>query len=65
MATHSSILTWRVPWTEEPSGLHSPWGHRESDTSEQLILSLCRYPGHAPLLRMSHGLAVISVSQAI
>jgi len=23
MATHSSILHWRIPWTEEPSGLHS------------------------------------------
>ena len=23
MATHSSILTWRIPWTEEPSGLLS------------------------------------------
>ena len=22
MATHSSILAWRIPWTEEPSGLH-------------------------------------------
>jgi len=22
MATHSSILTWRIPWTEDPSGLH-------------------------------------------
>ena len=22
MATHSSILAWRVPWTEEPGGLH-------------------------------------------
>ena len=22
MATHSSILVWRIPWTEEPSGLH-------------------------------------------
>ena len=25
MATHSSILTWRIPWTEKPGGL---WGHR-------------------------------------
>ena len=25
MATHSRILTWRIPWTEEPGGLHSPW----------------------------------------
>ena len=35
MATHSSILAWRIPWTEEP-GDYSPWGHKESDTSEQL-----------------------------
>ena len=33
MATHSSILVWRSPWTEEPGGL-SPWGHKESDTTE-------------------------------
>jgi len=24
MATHSSILAWRIPWTEEPEG-YSPW----------------------------------------
>ena len=23
MATHSTILTWRIPWTEDPSGLQS------------------------------------------
>ena len=34
MATHSSILTWRIPWTEEPGRLHIPWGHKESDTME-------------------------------
>ena len=26
MATHSSILAWRIPWTEEPGGVYSPWG---------------------------------------
>ena len=31
MATHSSILAWRIPWTEEPAGLHSIGG-KESDT---------------------------------
>ena len=36
MATRSSILTWRIPWTEEPGGLHSPWGHKALDTAEQL-----------------------------
>ena len=28
MATHSSILAWEIPWTEEPGGLYSPWGHK-------------------------------------
>ena len=35
MATHSSILAWRIPWTEEPGGLQS-MGHKESDTPERL-----------------------------
>ena len=33
MAAHSSILAWRIPWTEEPGGLYSPWGHVEQDTT--------------------------------
>ena len=33
MATHSSVLAWRIPWTEEPSGLQS-MGLQESDTTE-------------------------------
>ena len=33
MATHFSILAWRVLWTEEPGGLR-PWGHKESDMTE-------------------------------
>ena len=35
MKTHSSILAWRIPWTEEPGG-YSPWGRKESDMTEQL-----------------------------
>ena len=33
MATHSSILAWRIPWTEEPGELQFI-GHKESDTTE-------------------------------
>ena len=33
MATRSSVLAWRIPWTEEP-GRSRPWGHRELDTTE-------------------------------
>ena len=32
MATHSSVLAWRIPGTEEPDGL--PSGRTESDTTE-------------------------------
>ena len=35
MATHSSILAWRIPWMEELGGLQS-MGRKESDTTEQL-----------------------------
>ena len=35
MATHSSILSWRIPGTGESGGLH-PWGHKESDMIELL-----------------------------
>ena len=35
MATHSSILAWRIPWTEELGA--------ESDTTEQLTLSLFHF----------------------
>ena len=37
MATHSSILAWRIPWTEEPGGLQSTGSQR--DTTERLTLS--------------------------
>ena len=33
MATHSSILAWKIPWTEEFGGLQSQGG-KESDTTE-------------------------------
>ena len=35
MATHSSMLAWRIPKTEQPGGAtYSPWGHQESDMIE-------------------------------
>ena len=43
MATHSSILAWEIPWTEEPGG-YSPWGHKESDMTEHSTEAVCLYP---------------------
>ena len=53
MATHSSILAWKIPWTEEPGGESpgeshgrksligsSPRGPKELDTTERLHFSL-------------------------
>ena len=34
MVTHSSILAWRIPWTEEPVGLHTAMDCKASDMTE-------------------------------
>ena len=53
MASHSSILAWRIPWKEEPGGLQ-PMGYKDSDRTEQLhfhfplvggVLILCACTG--------------------
>ena len=41
MATHSSILVWRIPWTEEPGGLQSIGSHRVRHDWSDLACSLC------------------------
>ena len=41
MATQSSTLAWKIPWTEEPVG-YGPWGYKESDTTEQYTY-MCIY----------------------
>ena len=40
MAIDSSTIAWKITWTEEPRRLHSPWGRKESDTTERLYLTL-------------------------
>ena len=44
-ATHSSILAWRI------HGLYSPWGHKESDMTERLLLSQDFIQKIIPLLK--------------
>ena len=44
MATHSSILAWKIPWTEEPGmGWGAGQGSQESDVNEQLHMHILRY----------------------
>ena len=35
IATHSSVLAWKTPWTERSLAGYSPWGHNELDVTEQ------------------------------
>ena len=45
MATCTSILVWRIPWTQEPVG-YSPSGCKESDTAEEKEHPLAMTMGH-------------------
>ena len=49
MAAHSSILAWRIPWTEEPDGLQ-PMGSRKSQT---------RFKQLGKVWRRGHGCATL------
>ena len=42
IATHSNILVWRTPWTEEPSRLYNSWGCKGSDTHEHTHILIDR-----------------------
>ena len=53
VATHSSILAWEIPWTEELAGLHSPQGLKESDMTEWLTLFINRFISWVELLLFS------------
>ena len=45
MATHSSILAWRISWTEEPGGLEEPDGLRSiREQSRSRLKRLCMHP---------------------
>ena len=47
IATHSSMLAWRIPCREEPGG-YSPGGHTESDTTKQLTQHFLTNMYHQP-----------------
>ena len=56
MATHSSILAWKIPWQRSLVG-YSPWSHKELDTTE--LAGMCPRPLKFP---MSFILPVIALS---
>ena len=51
MATHSSILAWRIPWMEEPGELDSPWGRKELDRTERLHFLIAQMVKNPPTMQ--------------
>ena len=43
MVTHSSILAWEIPWTNEPGRLYSSGGRKESDATKELTHINCKH----------------------
>ena len=55
MATHSSILAWRMPWTEEPGGLQSIGSHRvRHDRSDLTHTSFCGVRAHVFFFKLNN-----------
>ena len=55
MATHSSTLAWRIPWTEEPGGLQSMGSQSWTRLSDSLSLSLSHTHTHTqPIETVNH-----------
>ena len=52
MATHSSILDWRIPWTEEPGGLESVGSHRGRYDWNELARTVCICQSQSPNLSL-------------
>ena len=65
MATHSSVLAWKIPWMEQPGRL-TVHGIAESDTTEQLhfFTNNHKIPMFSPL-EFSHTLSYLSLSTPV
>ena len=50
MATHSSILAWRTPWTEEPGGLQPIGSQSQTQLSEAVLILSFKPNQRAPVL---------------
>ena len=54
MAPHSSIIAWRIPWSEKPGG-PSQWGRKESDTTEATEHKMCHLKNPIKMLILLRG----------
>ena len=59
MATHSSILAWRIPWTEEPGGLQY-MGSQLTQLSKLFYIAMCLHT----LLFLFFNVTMLSIATA-
>ena len=62
MATCSSVLAWRIPWTEEPGG-HSPWGLRVGHDRRDLVCTHTYYGYHFSIWGLFFILLMVSFGE--
>ena len=62
MATHSSMLAWRIPWTERSLLGYSPRGHKESDRTERVTQKALHGASLLPLIPINTALGTTRVS---
>ena len=63
MATHSSILAWRTPWTEEPGGLQSMGGQKAGHSQGTNTFTFKHVVGHLKMGSKALGSAKISLTR--
>ena len=65
MATHSSILAWRVSWTEEPGGLQSMGSQRVGRgwVTDTFTFTFTEYPGASLVAQMAKNLPAMQETQ--
>ena len=65
MVTHSSILAWKIPWTEEPGELHAMGSQRVRNDLVTEHMSTCKYTSHFFIHSSISGCRGFSMSQLL
>ena len=60
MATHSSILAWRIPMDRGALVIYSPWGRKELDTTGRLSTSTAHLPLISSLLLYTEFISLVT-----
>ena len=63
MATHSGTLAWTIPWMERRGAGYSPWGHKESATTERLHFHFTLHQSKLSFMGIKTSRAVVTACE--